>query len=160
MIRNKLPVEMKWDKVMNGARLHKPERKIVFFALFVKIREVELQNVGYIDQCAGDIISLLPNPDVSLVFENAPPGEDCTRNAVSSGDSQISLESRSCGQRRLREQGSYWKELGDIHNLHLLWYIILGASSIILWDVVLSAYLESRVLICYLWLSWRFSSSS
>jgi len=42
MIRNKLPVEMKWDKVMNGARLHKPERKIVFFALFVKIREVEL----------------------------------------------------------------------------------------------------------------------
>lgn len=69
----------------NESRLHKPERKIVF-RLILKVRGVELWSgsyiywntymvvhamyydkysafIAYIGMCAGNIISLLPNPE-------------------------------------------------------------------------------------------------
>lgn len=92
----------------------------VFFSLFFKIREVEFWNGSYIDYRTGNIINLLPNPDVSRVFEN----RQSLLERLHQGCSILRRQSHF----QLRQEAMFWEDWRCMGVIGKSWKTFLSSN--------------------------------
>lgn len=71
MIRNRLPIEIEWERAMDSDCTNLKGN--LFSHLICRNERSRTLNANYIDSCSGNIINLLPNPEIAKVCENQQP---------------------------------------------------------------------------------------